>query len=195
MKNYSTARRFLFFRSEKRLQHEKELASRLSDEKVIRQFRAFLVVRALDLIQNQQGRVRVSKKCRKASEAWLKWCVLKTCLERRRKPSFLWPWTGFQEWLAIQLASICHYIKGWVRVLSWRPTFQLTEEGMLAWLKGASREDFRMSHARFNETTVKQISSKLSIDSNNMPTFRPLQWRMKLRKNRRIDRRLKSDNR
>lgn len=72
MKNYSTARRFLFFRSEKRLQHEKELTSRLSDEKVIRQFRAFLVARALDLIQNHQGRVRVSKKCRKVSESWLK---------------------------------------------------------------------------------------------------------------------------
>lgn len=72
MKNGSVARRFCFLEPKKHLRHEKELASRFSDEKVIRQFRAFLVARALDLIQNHQGRVRVSKKCRNASEAWLK---------------------------------------------------------------------------------------------------------------------------
>lgn len=75
-KNGSVERRFLFFEPAHTLDREgldkpQEWFDALSDEKMIRQFRAFLVARALELVYKHDGFIHVSEQCIKLRKQWM----------------------------------------------------------------------------------------------------------------------------
>lgn len=75
-KNGGIARRWTFTQPVDRLNEDglnkpQEWFDALFTDEAIRQFRAFLVARALDLIQNHGGRIRVSEQCIQLRKQWM----------------------------------------------------------------------------------------------------------------------------